>query len=95
MLTNSIIIPRRKFFRFEDRPMSLTVTLEMELPDDIARFRLPVGDHNRLQELLERQDHGVPLNEAERAEAEGLVNLADVLTLLRLRAERAGRFEDR
>lgn len=70
--------------------MSQTVTLEMELPDDIARFRLPVGVHNRLQDLLERQDRGVQLTEAERSEAEGLVNLAEVLTLLRLRAERLG-----
>jgi hypothetical protein len=81
---------KKEVFKNEGRPMSQTVTLEMELPDDIARFRLPVGVQNRLQELLERQDHGVQLNEAERAEAEGLVNLAEVLTLLRLRAERAG-----
>jgi hypothetical protein len=71
--------------------MSQTVTIEMELPDDLAQFRLPAGVNTRLQELLDRQDKGQPLTEAERAEAEGLVNLAETLTLLRLRTERAGR----
>ena len=69
--------------------MSQTITIEMELPDDMAQFRLPAGVHNRLQKLLDRQDKGLPLSPAERSEAEGLVNLAEVLSLLRLRAERA------
>ena len=43
---------------------------------------------NRLQALLDRQDSGQPLSASERDEAEGLVNLAEFLTLLRLRAER-------
>jgi hypothetical protein len=38
--------------------------------------------------LLDRQDRGIRLTEAERQEAEGLVDLAELLTLLRLRAER-------
>jgi hypothetical protein len=38
--------------------------------------------------LLDRQDAGQPLTVQERDEAEGLVNLAEFLTLLRLRAER-------
>ncbi len=71
--------------------MSQTVTIEMELPDDLAQFRLPAGVHSRLQALLDRQDQGQRLTVAERAEAEGLVNLAETLTLLRLRTERAGR----
>jgi len=41
-----------------------------------------------LQTLLDRQDSGQPLTARERDEAEGLVNLAEFLTLLRLRAER-------
>ena len=45
----------------------------------------------RLQELLDRQDGGIPLNKAERLEAEGLVEIAELLTLLRLRAESAAR----
>ncbi len=72
--------------------MSQTVTIEMELPDDLARFHLPAGVQSRLQELLDRQDQGQQLTDAERLEAEGLVNLAETLTLFRLRTERAGRF---
>lgn len=71
--------------------MSQTITIEMELPDDMAQLRLPAGVHSRLQKLLDRQDKGHPLSPAERSEAEGLVNLAEVLSLLRLRAERASR----
>lgn len=67
------------------------VAVEIEFPDDLARFRLPAGVQARLQGLLDRQEGGTPLTEAERQEAEGLVNLAELLTLLKLRAERAGR----
>jgi hypothetical protein len=42
-----------------------------------------------LQDLLDRQDSGQSLTAPELAEAEGLVNLAEFLTLLRLRAERS------
>jgi hypothetical protein len=66
----------------------MTLTLEVELPDDLDRFRLPAAVAARLQWLLDRQDAGQPLTSAERDEAEGLVNLAEFLTLLRLRAER-------
>ena len=66
----------------------MTLTLEVDLPDELARFRLPAGVAERLQTLLDRQDSGQPLTAPERAEAEGLVNLAEFLTLLRLRAER-------
>jgi len=41
-----------------------------------------------LQSLLDRQDDGLPLSTAEREEAEGLVDLAEFLSLLRLREER-------
>lgn len=68
----------------------MTLTIEVDLPDDLARFRLPAAVAARLQTLLDRQDAGQPLTVPERAEAEGLVNLAEFLTLLRLRAERSG-----
>jgi hypothetical protein len=64
------------------------VAIEVDVPRELARFRLPPGVQARLQELLDRQDQGGPLSAAERQEAEGLVNLADFLALLRLRAER-------
>lgn len=67
----------------------MTLTLEVDLPDELAQFRLPAAVAARLQSLLDRQDAGQPLNDAEQAEAEGLVNLAEFLTLLRLGAERA------
>lgn len=66
----------------------MTLTLEVDLPDDLARFQLPVAVAARLQALLDRQDSGLPLTAQERDEAEGLVNLSEFLTLLRLRAER-------
>jgi hypothetical protein len=68
----------------------MTLTLDINLPDDLQRLRLPSAVAARLQALLDRQDSGQPLTPIERDEAEGLVNLAELLTLLRLRAERAG-----
>ena len=58
------------------------------MPDDLARFRLPDGVQQRLQDLLDKQDHGHALSAEERREAEGLSDLADLLSLLRLRSER-------
>jgi hypothetical protein len=66
----------------------MTLTLEVDLPDELAKFRLPEAVAARLQNLLDKQDSGQPLTPAERGEAEGLVNLSEFLTLLRLRAER-------
>jgi hypothetical protein len=66
----------------------MTVTLEVDLPADLARFRLPEALADRLRTLLDRQDSGQPLTAQERGEAEGLVDLAEFLSLLRLRAER-------
>jgi hypothetical protein len=68
--------------------MTSSVRVEIEIPDDLARFRLPDGVQERLHALLDKQDCGQPLTDAERREAEGLVNLADYLSLLRLRVER-------
>jgi hypothetical protein len=66
----------------------MTMTLEVDLPADISRFRLPQALATRLQALLDRQDSGQPLTAQERDEAEGLVEMSEFLTLLRLRAER-------
>lgn len=68
--------------------MSQMFAFEMEVPDDLARFRLPPAVNTRLQALLDRQDSGDRLTLAERKEAQGLVNLAELLSLLRLRARR-------
>ncbi len=69
--------------------MSHLVAVDLEMPDDLARFRLPAAVDARLQGLLDRQDRGQVLSAEEREEAEGLGDLAELLTLLRLRAERA------
>ena len=66
----------------------MTVTIDVDLPADLAQFRLPTAVANRLQSLLDQQDSGQPLTTPERDEAEGLVDLAEFLTLLRLRTER-------
>lgn len=68
----------------------MPLTVAIDPPADLARFRLPAAVAARLQSLLDRQDAGHALTPAEQAEAEGLVDLADLLTLLRLRTERAG-----
>ena len=53
-----------------------TVTIEIEGPDELAKFRLPAGVERRLRDLLDRQDSGIALSTDERREAEGLVDLA-------------------
>lgn len=67
---------------------SHSLTLEIEVPDDLGQLKLPPGLDHRLQQLLDRQDSGTPLTAQEHEEAEGLVNLSEFLTLLRLRTER-------
>lgn len=69
--------------------MSRSVVVELDMPDDLKQFRLPRSVNRRLQQLLDKQSRAGRLSAAERQEAEGLVNLAEMLTLLRLRAERA------
>lgn len=64
------------------------IDIEFDLPQDIARFMLPEGVDRRLQALLDKQDRGEALSDDERAEAEGLVELSEILTLLRLRSQR-------
>jgi hypothetical protein len=65
----------------------MALIIDIDLPADLSQFRLPKAVGDRLQTLLDRQDSGQPLTASERAEAEGLVNLAEFLSLLRLRAE--------
>jgi hypothetical protein len=62
--------------------------VELEVPDDLARLRMPAGVQQSLTELLDRQDTGTTLTDAEWQEAEGLIDLAELLSLLRLRSER-------
>jgi hypothetical protein len=65
------------------------ILIDLEMPTDLEKFKLPQAVDARLQGLLDRQDRGEALAPAERMEAEGLVNLAELLSLLKLRAQRA------
>ena len=60
----------------------------VEIPIELTRFQLPQAVQARLKFLLDRQDEGNTLSQAERQEAEGLVELAEFLSLLRLRSTR-------
>jgi hypothetical protein len=59
----------------------------LKIPADLARFEFPPALNYRLQELLDRQDQGVSLTQAERQEAESLVELAELLSLIKLRTQ--------
>ena len=59
----------------------------VEIPVELACFQLPEAVQERLQWLLDRQDSGEGLTQAERREAEGLVELTEFLSLLHLRSQ--------
>jgi hypothetical protein len=67
---------------------SPTMKITIDVPGNLARLRLPPGVHARLHHLLDKQDAGTRLTAAERREAEGLVNLVEFLSLLKLRSKR-------
>ncbi|MCY2992566.1 MAG: hypothetical protein NTY19_32495 [Planctomycetota bacterium] len=69
--------------------MRRSVLVELDLPKDWQEFRLPQALHQRLQELLDRQDREGGLAARERREAAALTELVDMLSLMRLRAELA------
>ena len=60
----------------------------VEIPIELTQFQLPQAVQERLQFLLDRQDEGQELSQSERQEAKGLVELAEFLSLLRLRSNR-------
>jgi hypothetical protein len=60
----------------------------VEIPIELTQFQLPQAVQARLQHLLDRQDEGHSLSQAEHQEAEGLVELAEFLSLLQLRSTR-------
>ena len=71
--------------------MERSVLVQLDLPKDWHKFRLPPALHQRLQELLDRQDEHGRLSPRERREAAALTELVDMLSLMRLRAELAGK----
>ena len=62
--------------------------VELDVPNDIARFALPAGVQQRLQFLLDKQDRTGSLSPGEREEAEGLVDVSELLSFLRSRCSR-------
>jgi hypothetical protein len=64
----------------------------IEIPIELTRFQLPVAVQDRLHFLLDQQDQGNVLSLAERQEAEGLVELVEFLSLLRLHSQRVINF---
>ena len=64
----------------------MSLAIEIEFPDDLVQFDLPEGVARRLQQLLDKQDEGIPLSDEEKSEAEGLVSVAETLSLLKLRS---------
>ncbi len=60
----------------------------IEVPVELAQFQLPQAVQARLHRFLDRQDEGQELTQAERQEAEELVELSEFLSLLRLRSTR-------
>ena len=69
--------------------MPSSILIALEIPTDLEQFCLPAGVQQRLYDLLDCQDHWTALTPAEQQEAEGLVNLAELLSLLHLRGQRA------
>ena len=60
----------------------------IEIPIELTHFQFSEGVKDRLNLLLDRQDAGEILNQSERDEAEGLVELMEFISLIRLRAQR-------
>lgn len=60
----------------------------IEIPIELTQFQLPQAVQDRLDLLLDRQDEGDTLSLSERQEAEGLIELAEFLSLLSLRSTR-------
>lgn len=70
--------------------MSEQITIQLEeIPEELSGFHFPKALDQRLQDLLDKQDRGKGLTARERQEAEGLVNLAELLTILQFRAQQA------
>jgi hypothetical protein len=71
--------------------VSGTISIKLPIPAALSGFKLPSGVRRRLTALLDQQDSGKTLSAAERREAEGLVELAEFLSLLKLRARQPAR----
>ena len=71
--------------------MTASVSIDLPVPRGLAGFTLPSGVQHRLRQLLDKQDGGQMLSAVECREAEGLVEMAEFLSLFKLRAQHRGR----
>jgi hypothetical protein len=71
--------------------MSSSAMVKVPVPAGLSQFKLPEGVQRRLSALLDKQDAGEHLTSAERREAEGLVELAEFLSLLKMRSNNVRR----
>lgn len=67
------------------------VIIELDVPSDWKKFKLPPALDSRLQSLLDKQDQTGRLSRSERQEAKAITELVDMLSLMKLRARRAER----
>ena len=71
--------------------MGQSVTIDRHLLGEFKNFKMPVALQTRLTDLLDKQDSTGKLLAKERKEAEALVDLAELLTILKLKALRDGK----
>lgn len=62
-----------------------SVTVELDLPWDWDDFQMAQALKSRLTDLLDQQDNGLGLSDAERKEAQALTELSEMLSLMKLR----------
>ena len=67
--------------------MSQTVQLTVPMPAGLAKLRFPKALEDRLHFLLDEQGRKGKLTAAEKREAEGLVQMANMLSILKLGAQ--------
>ena len=64
---------------------SPTVQIQLRVPATLGNLAFPEALDRRLHALLNKQDQGERLTDDEQVEVEALVELSQLLTLLRLR----------
>jgi len=64
------------------------ILFELDVPTDWEEFELPAALDARLQSLLDKQDRDGKLRGSERREALALTELAEMLSLMKLRVKR-------
>ena len=67
------------------------VIIELDVPGDWKKFKLPPAIDSRLQSLLDKQDQTGRLSRSERQEAKAIAELVDMLSLMKLRARKTER----